>query len=136
MARTFPRRPSIRLPRTGSSSGSWPTSPSMRCSSRTGVREKVLAAWKNVQARSVAREAAKRLAEKARKAKGPLKDCLKNEPHVALLDPPPFTWVTAEQSYGGPAGRPTSARWRASAAAGRFHARRVQPGRRSNHHRH
>lgn len=59
-----------------------------------GVRDKVVLAWKRIQARALAVKEAERLAEQARAAKKPLKDALQGVAGVAVTQPRPFTWLT------------------------------------------
>jgi hypothetical protein len=59
-----------------------------------GVREKVLAAWRLEQARSIAEKEAQGLAKTARQSKQPLGKALAKRPgmHIYLSDP--FSWLT------------------------------------------
>lgn len=59
-----------------------------------GVRERVLRAWKMVQARKLAEDRAKQLAEEARKAGKPLKDVFAGQPKITVQESEPFSWMT------------------------------------------
>ncbi len=59
-----------------------------------GVRQKVLAAWKLEQARSLARKEAERLASIARRAKQPLEKVFAKRPRAHVYQSDPFTWLT------------------------------------------
>ncbi len=59
-----------------------------------GVREEVLRSWKLIQARSIARKAAKSLADEANKAAKPLKQVLRNRMDLRVALPPKFSWMT------------------------------------------
>lgn len=59
-----------------------------------GVRERVLQAWKMVQARGRARREAERLAEQARKANKPLKEFFARQPGFVVHESEPFSWMT------------------------------------------
>ena len=59
-----------------------------------GVRDKVVLAWKRIQARQLAAKEAQRLAELARTAKKPLKEALQGVAGVAVTQPRPFSWMT------------------------------------------
>ncbi len=59
-----------------------------------GVREKVLAAWKLEQARSIAEKEAERLARIARQSKQPLEKVFARKPQVHVYRSDPFTWLT------------------------------------------
>jgi hypothetical protein len=60
----------------------------------TGVREQVLAAWKTVHARTLAKQAAEQLAAKARKAGGSLKDAFVGQAGLRVSETEPFSWLT------------------------------------------
>lgn len=62
-----------------------------------GVRARVVAAWKLAQAYDLAKAEADRLAAKARQSKAPLKESLKAESSVKVLEPKPFSWLTRGQ---------------------------------------
>jgi hypothetical protein len=55
-----------------------------------GVVEKVRKAWKLIEARKLAMDEGKRIADEARQSKKLLKDM----PKLTVIDPPPFTWMT------------------------------------------
>ncbi len=59
-----------------------------------GVREQVLQAWKMIEARKLALEAAQALADDAAKADKPLKQAFAERSDLPIIAPPPFTWVT------------------------------------------
>jgi len=59
-----------------------------------GVRERVLRAWKLVQARGLARREAERLAEQARKAGKPLEEVFARQTGVVVHESEPFSWMT------------------------------------------
>jgi hypothetical protein len=59
-----------------------------------GVRERVLKAWKMIQARPLAMKAAESLAADARKAKEPLRRAFAGRPDLHVVLPPPFSWIT------------------------------------------
>lgn len=59
-----------------------------------GVREKVIHAWKMVQARKLAMKHAKSLADEAAKAKKSLKQTFANRPNMLVVMPPKFSWMT------------------------------------------
>jgi hypothetical protein len=59
-----------------------------------GVRQKVLAAWKLEQARSIAQKEAERLARIARQSKQPLEKVFAKKPQVQVYRSDPFTWLT------------------------------------------
>jgi len=58
------------------------------------VRDKVLEAWKMVEARKLALAEAERLAEKARNAGVPLVEALAHEKGVEVKEAAPFSWLT------------------------------------------
>ena len=59
-----------------------------------GVADRVRQAWKMVEARKVAMEAAKALKDEAVKANRPLKEIFADRPEVRVVTPPPFSWMT------------------------------------------
>jgi hypothetical protein len=59
-----------------------------------GVREEALHSWKMIQARSLARKAAKLLADEANKAAKPLKQVCRNRMDLRVALPPKFSWLT------------------------------------------
>jgi len=59
-----------------------------------GVRERVLRAWKMVQARKLAEDKAKQLAEAARKTDKSLKDLFADQPKITVQESEPFSWMT------------------------------------------
>ncbi len=65
------------------------------------VRESVLRAWKTVEARQPAMDKANQLAEKARKAGGPLAKALAGEKlggkPIAVTEAGPFSWMTVDR---------------------------------------
>jgi hypothetical protein len=62
-----------------------------------GIRTRVVSAWKTAQAFDLAKAQANRLAEKVRQSKTPLKESLKQESGVKVLEPKPFSWLTRGQ---------------------------------------
>jgi hypothetical protein len=62
-----------------------------------GVHDEVLHSWKTVQARSLAKKAAKSLADEANRVGKPLKEVLKNRPDLRVVLPPQFSWITISQ---------------------------------------
>lgn len=58
------------------------------------VRERVLHAWKMVQARPLALKAAESLAAEAAKAKKTLKETFADRPDIKVVVPPEFSWIT------------------------------------------
>jgi hypothetical protein len=60
-----------------------------------GVREKVLRAWRVVQARDLAKKEANRLAEEARKTKASLQEAFAGQSDLKVLTPPAFSWYTS-----------------------------------------
>jgi hypothetical protein len=62
-----------------------------------GVHDEVLHSWKMVQARSLARKAAKSLADEANRVGKPLKEVLKSRPDLRVVLPPQFSWMTISQ---------------------------------------
>ncbi len=62
--------------------------------SEPGIKERVVRAWKMIEARRLAQEEAKRLQTKASQAKTDLKEALKDEPDVQVIEPPAFSWMT------------------------------------------
>jgi len=59
-----------------------------------GVRDKVLKAWRFVQAREKARKQAEELADEARKAGKPLIAVFVDRPELSVIAPDPFSWLT------------------------------------------
>lgn len=59
-----------------------------------GVRDRVLRAWKLVQARSLAQREAERLAAEAGKANKSLKDFFADQPKMIVQESEPFSWMT------------------------------------------
>ena len=57
------------------------------------VRDEVLKTWKRVEARKIAMEKAKSLADEARKAHKPLQVLLAGRRNVVVLNPPKFSWL-------------------------------------------
>ncbi|GAG22316.1 unnamed protein product, partial [marine sediment metagenome] len=62
-----------------------------------GERERVLQAWRMVQARELALKEAQRLADKARKATGSLKDIFADQPDIAVSLTARFSWLILER---------------------------------------
>lgn len=58
-----------------------------------GVRERVLLQWKMIEARSLAGEAAKRMADEARAAGKPLAEAFAERPGIAVTPSEPFSWL-------------------------------------------
>jgi hypothetical protein len=58
------------------------------------VREKVLAAWKMIEARAIARKRADELAAQARTANKPLKEAFADQAGLKVIDTGSFTWMT------------------------------------------
>ncbi len=73
-----------------------------------GVREMVVDAWKRIEARDKAMQAAERLAETARAKKAPLAESLAGEKEIVVRTTEPFTWIDrtsvslALYGYGAP----------------------------------
>lgn len=59
-----------------------------------GVRQRVLQAWKMIEARKLAKQEAERLAAEARKAKEPLADVFRSQPEIHVTLTAPFSWLT------------------------------------------
>jgi hypothetical protein len=59
-----------------------------------GVRERVLQAWKMIQARPLALKMAESLAADAEKAKKTLKQTFADRPDIKVVMPPEFSWIT------------------------------------------
>jgi hypothetical protein len=59
-----------------------------------GERERVLQAWKMIQARPLALKAAESLAADAEKAKKTLKQTFADRPDIKVVVPPEFSWIT------------------------------------------
>ena len=59
-----------------------------------GVREEVLHSWKMIEARSIAKKAAKSLADEAEKTGKPLKQVIRNHLDLRVVLPPKFSWMT------------------------------------------
>jgi hypothetical protein len=59
-----------------------------------GVRDEVLHTWKMIHARELAEKQAKLLAEKAKKAKKPLKEVFAAESNLHVMLPTKFSWMT------------------------------------------
>ena len=59
-----------------------------------GVRDRVVRAWKLIQARAVALGEAERLAARARETQKPLKEAVGKGLDAEVLTPPPFSWLT------------------------------------------
>lgn len=60
-----------------------------------GVRDRVLLAWKMIQARKFAMEKANELAADAAKKSGQsLKEAFANDPSLQIVTPSPFSWIT------------------------------------------
>lgn len=59
-----------------------------------GVRQKVVEAWKMVQARSLARDEAEKLAADAREAKGSLAESIGDRPGIVVHRTEPFSWLS------------------------------------------
>ena len=62
-----------------------------------GVRDRVLRQWKMIQARTLAEQEAKRLADEANKAGKPLGEVFADRPEFQVAESEPFSWLT----YGG-----------------------------------
>ncbi len=60
----------------------------------TGVRERVLGKWKEIQARDLAAKEAERVAAAARQSSKPLKDLAAAHKDLTVLSPEPFSWMT------------------------------------------
>ena len=58
-----------------------------------GVRERVLRRWKMIEARSLAIEAAKRMAAEARAADKPLGEAFAERPGITVTESEPFSWL-------------------------------------------
>ena len=59
-----------------------------------GVRDRVVRAWKLIQARAIALGEADRLAARARELRKPLKEVVGKGLDAEVLTPPPFSWLT------------------------------------------
>lgn len=59
-----------------------------------GVRERVVGAWKLIEARTLASETAERMADEARKAKKPLAEVFAARKDLKVVTPEPFSWLT------------------------------------------
>ena len=76
-----------------------------------GVADRVLQAWKMIEARKLALDAAASLKEEAAKARRPLKEVLSDRPNLRVIPPLPFSWLTfgnlpIEELYSGQMPRP------------------------------
>ena len=73
-----------------------------------GVRDQVLAAWRMVQAREKATEAAEKLAAQAREADKPLSEVFAGRSDITVTKTPPFSWMTrgAVPAMSSPRPRP------------------------------
>jgi len=73
-----------------------------------GVRRQVLAAWRMVQAREKATEAAEKLAAQAREADKPLSELFAGRSDITVTKTPPFSWMTrgAVPAMSSPRPRP------------------------------
>jgi hypothetical protein len=80
-----------------------------------GVREEVLHAWKMIQARSLAKKAAKSLADQASSGGKRLDQLVKDRPDMRVVLPPKFSWMTEIPVASTTQQRP---RFRISAVAG------------------
>lgn len=63
--------------------------------SDAGIRQHVLQVWKEHKARSLALDDCRRLQAKAVESKKPLKEALKGESGLKVLEPSPFSWLSA-----------------------------------------
>jgi hypothetical protein len=68
------------------------------------VREKVLAAWKMIEARSVARKRAEELAAQARAAGKPLKELFASDQGLKVIETGSFSWMTRGNVPQDPSG--------------------------------
>jgi hypothetical protein len=66
-----------------------------------GIRQQVVDAWKEIQARDLAKKKAEQLAEQAREAKS-LSEVVADEKGLELIETQPFTWMTAGNPFLGP----------------------------------
>ncbi|MEX2113510.1 MAG: hypothetical protein WD845_10005 [Pirellulales bacterium] len=70
------------------------------------ARDKVLAAWKMIEARPLARKRAEELAKQADAANKPLKEVFADQPELKVLESGSFSWLTRgnvpENPMGGP----------------------------------
>ncbi len=62
--------------------------------SDSAIHQEVLHTWKMVQARSLAKAEATKLAEEARKANKPLKDVFAGRQGITVMESGPFSWLT------------------------------------------
>ncbi len=70
--------------------------------SLTDIRDEVVEVWKTQRARNLAREDAEKLVEKLKKAGDePWKSVLDAQQQTLLLNPIPFTWMTATNDMSG-----------------------------------
>jgi hypothetical protein len=59
-----------------------------------GVRQRVVEAWKTIEARALATAEAEKLAADARAAKKPLREVFAGRKDLHVITPEPFTWLT------------------------------------------
>ena len=86
-----------------------------------GVYEEVLHSWKMIQARSIAKKAAKSLADESNKAGKSLKQAFRNHLDLRVVLPPKFSWMTISNVAPTFAATPPGA---AQSRSGRGYGRR------------
>jgi hypothetical protein len=66
-----------------------------------GIRDEVVAVWKEIQARELAQKKAQQLAEQAGDGKA-FSDLVADDKNLKLIETQPFTWMTAGNPFLGP----------------------------------
>jgi len=90
-------RPTVSQDAAGDSYLSWKVADDPEHSvswEESGVRERVLKKWKEIEARDLAAKQAERLAAEARQSSKPLKDLAAAQKGLTVLAPEPFSWMT------------------------------------------